>query len=159
MCPSDFKVRVAQKKSDRNQMNKSDDLVLGVAVNSIDIVRHLVESEGVDKDAYTRRGHTALCVACAYGHVDLVKFLINHRADVNKPLENTKTTPLHIASSNGFAEIVTLLRENGADLRYRDKGGLSALDYSGISPQPVLTTDAAQSALPALGTLPALCRV
>jgi len=117
-------------------MNTPDDLILGVAVNSIDIVRHLIETEGVNVDAYSGRGHTALCVACAYGHTEIVNFLLKQRADVNKPLQNTKTSPIQIAASNGFADIVTLLRDSGADLRARDKGGLSALDYSGISPQP-----------------------
>jgi ankyrin repeat protein len=118
-------------------MNKAEDLILGVAVDSIDIIRHLVESEGVEINAFNNRGHTALCVACAYGNLEVARFLITHRADVNKPLENTKTTPLHIASSNGFTDLVTLLRDCGADLRARDSGGLSALDYAGISPQPV----------------------
>jgi|LauGreDrversion4_2_1035121.scaffolds.fasta_scaffold315885_1 ankyrin repeat protein len=118
-------------------MNNPEDLILATAVGSIDIVRHLIESEKADLNQENSRGHTPLSVACAYGHLDVVKLLIKKRAEVNKPLHGTRTTSLHIAAANGFADIVTILRENGADVRARDLGGLSALDFSGISPQPI----------------------
>ena len=125
------------RRSCVSRMNKPEDLVLASAVGSIDIVKHLHGSDQADLNEANGRGHTPLSVACAYGHLEVVKYLVKNRADVNKPLIGTKTTSLHIAAANGFADIVTFLRETGADIRARDLGGLSALDYSGISPQPV----------------------
>ena len=119
------------------KMNNSDDLILAISVGSLDVVKHILESEHVDIDVVNHRGHSPLCVASAYGHKDIVKYLIENSADVNKPLGGTKTKAIHIAASNGFSDIVNILRDNGADIRARDHGGLSALDYSGISPQPV----------------------
>lgn len=61
----------------------------------------------------TSTGSTSLHMACANGHVDVVKFL----CDINTPI-NIKNeegnTPLHWAAINGHVDIVELLLKNGA---------------------------------------------
>jgi hypothetical protein len=51
---------------------------------------------------------------------DTVRILINNGADVTKQ-DQTGSTPLHMASSWGGAEIVQLLIEHGADVTVRNE--------------------------------------
>lgn len=71
---------------------------------------------------------TALYDACAWGHLNKVRFLIDHGADINKPLMTLgyddgfvriQETPLDVAKENEklgeeYTEIVKLLYTNGA---------------------------------------------
>uniref|UniRef100_A0A8C3NLX9 Uncharacterized protein n=1 Tax=Geospiza parvula TaxID=87175 RepID=A0A8C3NLX9_GEOPR len=58
-------------------------------------------------------GYTPLHVASHYGNIKLVKFLLQHQADVNA---KTKLgyTPLHQAAQQGHTDVVTLLLKHGA---------------------------------------------
>jgi ankyrin repeat protein len=38
-----------------------------------------------------------LYIACQEGHVDIIEFLLENGADVNKQEEKTRLTPLHVA--------------------------------------------------------------
>lgn len=51
-------------------------------------------------------------------HLDIVKLLIEHGADVNVS-DELGMTPVHLAASNGSAEIAKLLVDNGADIMAR----------------------------------------
>ena len=53
-------------------------------------------------------------MACANGHLDIVKLLLKHKAPIN-PLNKSKNTPLHWAALNGRTEILDLLLQAGAD--------------------------------------------
>ena len=67
--------------------------------------------------------------ACANGHVDIVRLLLEARADVNaKDVEGT--TALMLASGLGYAEVVTLLVQAGADLNAQDSLGRTALNLA-----------------------------
>lgn len=62
----------------------------------------------------TSTGTTALHMACANGHMNIVKFLlydVNNSVNVKNDEGNT---PLHWASINGHLEIVEFLLQNGA---------------------------------------------
>lgn len=62
----------------------------------------------------TLTGNTALHMACANGHIGIVKFLI---CDINEPVNiknDEGNTPLHWAAINGHFEIVEFLLQNGA---------------------------------------------
>lgn len=62
----------------------------------------------------TSTGTTALHMACANGHMDIVKFLlydINNSVNIKNDEGNT---PLHWAAINGHLEIVEFLLQNGA---------------------------------------------
>ena len=56
-----------------------------------------------------------LFVASQNGYIEIVKYLTEHGADVNKCRENG-WTPLHAVSENGHLESVKLLVKNGADI-------------------------------------------
>ncbi|NXV82445.1 ANK1 protein, partial [Atlantisia rogersi] len=64
-------------------------------------------------DLVFQMGYTPLHVASHYGNIKLVKFLLQHQADVNA---KTKLgyTPLHQAAQQGHTDVVTLLLKHGA---------------------------------------------
>ncbi len=58
-------------------------------------------------------GYTPLHVACHFGQMNMVRFLLSHQTEVN-PVTNQGYTPLHQAAQQGHPMIVDLLLENGA---------------------------------------------
>ena len=59
-------------------------------------------------------GRTALFFACANGHLDVVKILVNEfNADIEKTTKTDESTALHWACLNGHSEVVKLLLEKG----------------------------------------------
>jgi ankyrin repeat protein len=71
-------------------------------------------AKGVDVNAKTRYGATALSFAADKGHVEVVKVLLRHKADVNVKDTFYKATPVTWALLNGHPAIVKLLIEAGA---------------------------------------------
>ena len=69
-------------------------------------------------------GQTPLFIACATGHVDAARLLLDRGADVHTA-DSANTTPLHMACYKGHIEIVQLLLNNGAtaDLGREDGDG------------------------------------
>ncbi|KAI0902937.1 ankyrin repeat-containing domain protein [Ustulina deusta] len=95
-----------------------------------DIVEMLIESRtddlGVNYDlalqAAVENGHPdILTLAATIGHADVVKILLENRADVNKVTE--RGTALSAAACNGHLDIVKILLQNGATIhRGADRG-------------------------------------
>jgi len=52
-------------------------------------------------------------VACHFGQMNMVRFLLGHQTDVNS-VTSQGYTPLHQAAQQGHPMIVNLLLENGA---------------------------------------------
>jgi ankyrin repeat protein len=65
---------------------------------------------------------TPLYRACECNHVEVVKLLVDHGADVNLCRQQGRT-PIHAASSKGHVQIVKLLLANGADPQKADDRG------------------------------------
>ena len=61
------------------------------------------------------------------GKIDLVKYLVEHGADVNLSNDHHSTTPLTIACLNRNKEIVEYLLEHGADVHAKENDGDSSL--------------------------------
>ncbi|XP_078601072.1 uncharacterized protein LOC144876064 [Branchiostoma floridae x Branchiostoma japonicum] len=62
---------------------------------------------------------TALFMASAMGHVDVVRLLLRKGASVQKRVFH-RNAPLHAAAAEGWTEIVELLVQHGATLDVRD---------------------------------------
>ncbi|MEQ2298838.1 Ankyrin-1, partial [Ameca splendens] len=71
-------------------------------------------------------GYTPLHVACHYGNIKMVKFLLQQQANVNSKTR-LGYTPLHQAAQQGHTDIVTLLLKHGAQPNEITTHGMSAL--------------------------------
>src|ERR1044071_4184750 len=75
--------------------------------------------KGVDVNAKTQYGATALSYACDKGHIEVVKLLIERGADVNMKDTFYGEVPLGWALVKGHTEIIKLLLERGAQGKER----------------------------------------
>lgn len=73
-----------------------------------------------------RIGYTALHAAVGQKHIDIVKLLLKHGADVKAEC-NRGDTPLHIAAEVGSLEIGKLLVKHGAEIRAANSLGMTPL--------------------------------
>ena len=73
------------------------------------------------------RGLTALMMASANGHTEIVKLLLGKGAEVNVKNTDDGVTALFMASANGHTEIVKLLLDKGADVNVKNIYGITAL--------------------------------
>ena len=80
-------------------------------------VAAILAARGAELDAETKAGYTPLHVACHFGSLSMVRFLLLEangspvRVDVQNELGYT---PLHQAAQQGHSQIVNLLLENNA---------------------------------------------
>lgn len=100
------------------------------AKNRIDFAQLLVEF-GVDVNAtahantergFNDFGDTPLIVAACNGHLEMVKFLVDHGANINKS-DNNGITPLHGAVNNDCLEVVKYLLSQKAEVNSWDCRG------------------------------------
>lgn len=104
--------------------SKVDELKLVIAALDGDLkqVKTLIK-QGVDINAKSIMGGTALMDASANGHLEIVKYLISKGADINavatietKGVIIDNITALMLTSSRGHLEIVQYLISKGADV-------------------------------------------
>ena len=83
------------------------------------IVQYLLD-KGADINALSKDGHSSLMIACQYKHQDIVRLLLNCRADANTQNSKTTNTALHFACCEQLATAVELLLAHGADPNVRN---------------------------------------
>ena len=89
----------------------------------------------VDRGAWVK-GSGSLRAAAEVGRLDAAAFLIENGADVDDLGEKSneanqaKTSALLAAAENGHESIIRLLVQFGANVRYRDNSGRSAVDLA-----------------------------
>ena len=83
----------------------------------------------IDFDIEDEDGHTALQVACANNHVDVVKYLLDQKVDINKS-NFCGWTSLHHAAFHGHFEIVKLLIKSKSLLTKPTHFGATPLDVA-----------------------------
>jgi ankyrin repeat protein len=89
-----------------------------------DLLRH-----GVDVNARTQEGRTALMFAVINMHAATVQTLLKFGADVNAQ-SNLGFTPLILAACSGNARIAQALLDSGADVRKTLTSGQTALAHA-----------------------------
>jgi hypothetical protein len=77
-------------------------------------------------DAKSQDGWTPLHLTAQNGHLDVVEFLVEHRAEVNSK-DDDGWTPLHSASQNGRLGVVEFLVEHRAEVNSKDDDGWTPL--------------------------------
>ncbi|KAJ3657071.1 hypothetical protein Zmor_016103 [Zophobas morio] len=92
-------------------------------VNFVNDVDHCLDKEGAFKQMLLR-------LACAKGHLEVVRLLIEKGVELNAVDENGEV-PLHEACRNRHYKIVKLLTDKGASLCVVNKYGLQPVDYAG----------------------------
>lgn len=90
--------------------NSGNPLFLAAGEGKLSAVRYLLD-EGANVNARENLGHTALAEAAYYGHVDVVKELLLHGADINAVSDDG--TALDIAISRKNTAVAELLRHRG----------------------------------------------
>jgi len=74
----------------------------------------LLKEKGADMDAVDGAGETAVNIASDYGHLPVVKYLLENGASVHSV--SMIHTPLLAAAENGHVEVVKFLLEKGANV-------------------------------------------
>ena len=75
-------------------------------------------AKGVNVNASSADGFTALIIAASKGHVEILKILLNAGADTSIQNEHGATA-LHYAAQNGHVEILKALLDAGADVNIK----------------------------------------
>ena len=89
-------------------------------VGRLDVVKTFFDQEGhLTSDATPDSMKSAFKWACAYGHIDVVTFLLDRGIDVGE--RHRGETPLHVAAGGGHLAIVVLLLARGAPLEVQDE--------------------------------------
>lgn len=89
-------------------------------------VKRYIEKEHVNvNDKYF--GWSPLQMAATKGHFEVVKYLVEHGADLNYAHPMTKMTPFHLAAFDGHEKIVKYLAEKGADINKKLKADVSII--------------------------------
>ena len=120
---------VTERKADVNARTDSGNTPLIIAVNSINInvVHALLSDSQCLVDAKGQDGYTALHYSCRFGHVHIVRTLVNHKANVNARTDSGDT-PLHVAALYGTLEVViALIHEFNCDIHVKGHMGRSLL--------------------------------
>ena len=69
---------------------------------------------------YSDGDNTPLMEAARNGHIEIMKYLISHGADIHKT-DNSGKTCLHVAVLNDKLDIVQYLASIGADIHHTDE--------------------------------------
>ncbi|XP_051470769.1 ankyrin repeat and SOCS box protein 3 isoform X2 [Apus apus] len=101
-------------------------LHLSACHGSLDSVRVLLEA-GADPNEVNTEATTTLFLAVQNGHADIVKFLLQHGANVKGPHTFSGWNSLHQASFQGCTEIMKILLEKGASKECKDDFGITPL--------------------------------
>ena len=98
----------------------------GISANELKNIETEATIEMVSPDDLS-----AFCKAVMQGDVDTVKKFIELGEDVNQ--KSLGKAPIHYAARYNKAEVLKVLIENGADVKKRCDGGMTAMKYAKLS--------------------------
>ena len=99
--------------------------------NSEQVARLLEAGADVNYQDHPNR-QSALFLACAAGHLDVVRGLLARQADPNIRTIR-ESTPLMLAAASGYDEILTALIDAGADVYMVNSCGVDALYWATLN--------------------------
>ena len=84
-------------------------------------------------DAVDTSGFSSLHYASRAGNLEIVKFLVDHGANVNLLTRSNRSSPLHRASQQGHRAVVEYLLQSGADSGMQDADGCTPLHRAALA--------------------------
>jgi len=100
--------------------------------NDVETARGLLD-QGADPNTHLHSGYSLLMLSCNKGHLEIARLLIENSADINyeqRQLPHTQPTALFVSVLTNREQIVELLLSKGADVRIKDSGGCTALEFA-----------------------------
>jgi ankyrin repeat protein len=104
-------------------------LIAQTQLGEYDKVQRLLQ-DGADANAANAGGELALPIAAKQGRQDLVKLLLDFKADLGTSCEPDGRDALHLASGEGHLAVVQTLLEHCANVAARDKNEETSLHRS-----------------------------
>ncbi len=101
----------------------------------LELVKQAIK-EGASLNSHNQFMDTPLHIACKWGHLVIVLFIISaiknekERLEIINAKNKLEQTPLHHSAESGHASVISPLAEVGADLNSPDSNGLTPLDYA-----------------------------
>mmetsp|Transcript_94161 Transcript_94161/g.248840 ORF Transcript_94161/g.248840 Transcript_94161/m.248840 type:complete len:198 (+) Transcript_94161:46-639(+) len=103
------------------------DFVLGARYGDLEDVLAYIKAGSVLIDAQSHGGATALLMGSANGHLEVVKALLEAKANLEVPNE-AGNRPLHWAALNGHKQVCEALLEAKADANVKNEFGRKPFD-------------------------------
>lgn len=106
------------------------------AVGKVERVKSILKRKPKLLNEFAPDGFQPLGLACFFGHVEVVRFLLESGAEVNTPSRNDlKVTPLNSAAAGRHYEIAMLLLERDANPNIRQEGDFVPLHSAAMNGQ------------------------
>lgn len=93
----------------------------------------LLLGKGADIKAVTKKGMNALHCGAYAGHVQVIRTLLDQKADVYSATQSSTYTALHFAAEKAYPGVLRLLLDGGADPLALTKDGQTASDLLSAS--------------------------
>ncbi len=120
----------AEEEENVHKKRRNNDFL----AKKVDFNRIPVEFLPLDvTDAANIDGMTALHFAAQNGDTDVVRYLVEHGADINAQDDILSRSVIHLAAENGNLDCIKYLTEQGANLLDRDSYGATAFHYAARS--------------------------
>ena len=122
------------------RQHKQPDIFEAASLGEMEeVVRHL-HAQPEMLNQYSADGYTPLGLACFFGHLPIVQYIIEQGADVNKASNNAfQVAPLHSACAISNHEIAEMLLRNGAKVNAKQMQGVTPLHSAAHNGQTQLT--------------------
>lgn len=91
------------------------EMLLAAEFGRIDVLKYLIEEKGANPNICDRTRNTPLWTSSFHGKLELVQYLLENGAQIDRPNMGGET-PLLAASAGGKLDVVMLLVEKGADV-------------------------------------------
>ena len=89
----------------------------------------LKKSPTTNSNAPDNTGRTPMYLAAGFGHIEIVKLLLNLTDNPNAPRDNGKT-PIYFAAGKGYLEILKLLMNSTENPHIPDKEGVTPINIA-----------------------------
>jgi serine/threonine-protein phosphatase 6 regulatory ankyrin repeat subunit B len=106
--------------------NQTQQLRSAIESRDLRMINSLIEIKP-DINALTEDGSSLLIIASQKGYLEIVKLLLNKKANVNFAISTNLFTALHLATLNGHNNVVEELLANGADVKAKTINNFTAL--------------------------------